>query len=128
MMLNEKNFFMVLFCGAAFGLAHAQPQSSSCKTAQAHVLVSLNELPEQVQRLLGRSLAGVSGISDINGKFNPSDVIADPSIPMRRLVKGTIGDDCIWVLVEHGGRGYYTEQFEFHRTEQGWVKAAVITR
>ena len=125
-----KFLFVTLLSGfyfiAAQAQAQAQAQISSCDISRAHALASLNELPVEVQGLLGRSLKGVSGIADMNEKFNPSDVIWYPVIPMRRLVNGAASDTCIRMTVEYGGRGYYTEQLEFHLTVHGWVKVAEI--
>jgi hypothetical protein len=87
-------------------------------------LNSLNELPEQVQVLLERANAGVSGIADIGEKFNSTDVVDDASVPMRRLVKGLISGTCIWLTIERGGRGYGIEQIEFQLSAQGWSKTA----
>jgi hypothetical protein len=119
-----------LFCMAIgaglilFGPAQAQPQSTSCKSVPARNLNSLNELPEQVQVLLERANAGVSGIADIGEKFNSTDVVDDASVPMRRLVKGLMSGTCIWLTIERGGRGYGIEQIEFQLSAQGWSKTA----
>ena len=121
-----KFLFVTLLSGFYFIAVQAQAQISSCDVSHDHALASLNELPVEVQGLLGRSVKGVSGIADMNEKFNPSDVIWDPAIPMRRLVNGAASDTCIRMTVEHGGRGYYTEQLEFHLTVHGWVKVAEI--
>src|SRR5471030_298518 len=127
-----KFLFVTLLSGFYFIVAQAQAQAQnqaqilSCDISHAHALASLNELPVEVQGLLGRSVKGVSGIADMNEKFNPSDVILDPAIPMRRLVNGGASDTCIRMTVEYGGRGYYTEQLEFHLTVHGWVKVAEI--
>jgi len=122
-------FFVVILLGGLVAVdGQAEPFNPPCNVAQARLLISLDALPEEVKALLGRSIAGVSGIADVNEKFNPTDAISDPAIPTRRLVKGTVSDTCIWMTVEHGGRGYYMEQLEFHLTEHGWVKVAVVRR
>jgi hypothetical protein len=107
--------------------AEAQ-QLMHCEPSQSRVLRSANELPDQVQALIGRSNKGTSGIADINEEFNPTDVIIDPSVPTRRVASGLISDSCIRLTIEHGGRGRYTEHLEFQLTAQGWLKVDKVNR
>lgn len=97
-------------------------QLMHCEPSQSRVLRSANELPDQVQALIGRSIKGTSGIADINEEFNPTDVIIDPLVPRRRIASGLISDSCIRLTIEHGGRGRYVEHLEFQLTAQGWHK------
>lgn len=114
-----------LFCVLSLGLfilpAKAQP-IRNYELGHGKILVSIKELPDQVQLFLGKFIQGTSGIADISEKFNPYDTITDSSIPMKRLVRGFISDTCIQLTVEHGGRGYYVEKLEFQLTDNGWVK------
>ena len=107
--------------------AEAQ-QLMHCEPRQGRVLRSVNELPDQVQAPIGHSVEGASGIADLNEKFNPTDVILDPSVPSRRIVSGFISDSCIRLAIEHGGRGRYTEHVEFQLTPQGWHKIDQVSR
>jgi len=118
----------LIFFGSAQAQAQARARGESCNTASARNISSLNVLPEQVQVLLGRANAGVSGIADIGDKFNRTDLIQDTSVPMRRLMKGLMSDTCIWLTIERGGRGYWIEQLEFQLSAQGWTKTATAPR
>lgn len=85
-------------------------------------MTSLDALPAQVQDLLERARPGVAGIADIGGKFNPSDVILDQSVPMRRLMGGVAGRRCIWLTVEYGGVGHYQKKLEYHLIAHNWMQ------
>jgi hypothetical protein len=114
---------MIVSAGLIFiSPSQAQQQSTACDSEPVRNLNSLNELPEQVQFLLGRANAGIAGIADIGEKFNKTDDVDDASIPMRRLVKGVMNSTCIRLSVERGGRGYMVEQLEFQLSVQGWSK------
>lgn len=88
-------------------------------------MISLIELSSQVLDSLGYAKTGVSGIADIGGRFNPSDVIIDDSVPMRRLIRGVAGHHCIWLTVEYGGRGYHKKQLEYRLSEHDWVEVKI---
>jgi hypothetical protein len=115
--------FRMMMLAAVFA-SPAYAQNTHCEIAQARELASLNDLPAQVQDLLGRSVVGTGGISDIGGKFNGSDAIVDSSIPMRRLKSGQVGADCIHLAVERGGIGYWVQQAEYQLVDGGWVQIA----
>lgn len=117
---------ILLFCILHTGSAQIYAQDSKCESVEGAVINSLNELPAEVQDLLGRSERGFNGISDIGGKFNSSDVISDSTIPMRRLVSGTVGPNCVRLIVEHGGSGYGKTQLEFERFELRWVQVKSV--
>jgi hypothetical protein len=128
---NERQHMHKLLCGIGLSAlvcisAEAQ-QLMHCEPSQSRVLRSANELPDQVQALIGRSIEGTSGIADINEEFNPTDVIIDP-VPTRRIASGLISDSCIRLTIEHGGRGRYIEHLEFQLTAQGWHKLDQVSR
>lgn len=102
--------------------AQACAQDSRCDADDRKAVASLDELPAQVLDLLGRARTGTAGIADIGGKFNPSDAIADDSIPMRRLVGGMAGHHCILLTVEYGGIGHYQKKLEYRLGGNGWVQ------
>jgi hypothetical protein len=85
-------------------------------------VASLKALPDEVQELLVRSSSGTAGISDLGGKFNPSDVISDASIPQSRFVSAYAGQDCWRVTVERGGRSYHLEELDFVLADHEWVQ------
>ena len=102
--------------------AQATAQDERCPAAEGKAVTSLDELPAQVLDLLDRARTGTAGIADIGGKFNPTDVIVDNSVPMRRLVTGVAGPQCIWLTVEYGGIGHYQKQLEYRLDKNQWVQ------
>src|SRR5579872_1831801 len=77
---------------------------------------SLSGLPRNLQTTLDLGRAGLDGIADRDGKFNPTDVV-DSRLPMRRfLVAGLDGDQAL-VAVERGGLGYGVEVTFFSHTD-----------
>jgi hypothetical protein len=105
-------------------------QAPQCDATAGDTVTTLYQLPPQVLELLRLAKGGTEGIADIGGKFNPSDVIIDASIPMRRLLGGAIGRSCITLNVEYGGIGHYQKTLEYRLRENGWVqvKGAGIER
>ena len=102
--------------------AQACAQELHCDVTNGKAVTSLDELPAQILDLLGRDKTGTQGIADIGGKFNPSDVIIDDSVPMRRLVGGIAGHDCIWLTVEYGGIGHYQKKLEYRLADSIWAQ------
>ena len=94
---------------------------------QGHLLRevrSVAQLPGALQSSLGVNRPGVDGVADRGQPFNPTDVISDDRVPMRRfLVAGSDGDTWL-VAIERGGRGYMVEVFLFTaqepRAKQRW--------
>lgn len=81
---------------------------------------SLFKLPVEVQHLLGAGPAAKTiRISDRNGPFNSTDVVVD-NTPMERFVMAYTDDNTALVLIEHGGRGYYRDVFEFKKIDGTW--------
>ena len=76
----------------------------------------------QILDLLGRDKTGTQGIANIGGKFNSSDAIVDHSVPMRRLVNGVAGLDCIWLTVEYGSVGHYQKKLEYRLVDKNWAQ------
>lgn len=97
---------------------HAQ----ACPADTARPIASLNELPREVLKLLGRFEQPRPRIADVGENFNASDVIYPGSPPLRRLVSGVAGKDCVELKVEFGGFAYYIKQVEFQNTWRGWVE------
>ena len=100
----------------------ARAQDLHCDVNNGKAVTSLDELPAQILDLLGRDRTGTASIADIGGKFNPSDVIIDDSVPMRRLVGGIAGHDCIWLTVEYGGIGHYQKKLEYRLADNIWAQ------
>jgi|GEM_PF-5955612 len=102
--------------------AQSRAQDASCDADDRTAVTSLDALPAQVQQLLERARPGVAGIADIGGKFNPSDVILDQSVPMRRLLGGIAGHRCIWLTVEYGGVGHYQKKLAYRLIADNWIQ------
>ena len=102
--------------------AQACAQELHCDVTNGKAVTSLDELPAHILDLLGRDKTGTQGIANIGGKFNPSDVIIDDSVPMPRLVGGIAGHDCIWLTVEYGGIGHYQKKLEYRLADNSWVQ------
>lgn len=102
--------------------AQSRAQDATCDADDRAAVTTLDALPAQVQYLLGRARPGIAGIADIGGKFNPSDVILDDTVPMRRLVGGVAGHRCIWLTVEYGGVGHYQKKLEYRLVADIWMQ------
>lgn len=101
--------------------AQSGAEELKCPMVESKALASLDELPVAVQALLERSKAGgYLDIADIGGKFNPSCIVLGPPIPQRRLVRGTMEQSCIRLVVEYGGISHYEKTLEFQLDEHGW--------
>lgn len=117
--MKFKHPALLLSLLLCFSPIHAQ--DLQCDADEGKAVMTLDQLPVQVLYLLGRAKTGTSGISDIGGKFNPTDVIVDETVPMRRLVSGVIGDHCINLIVEYGGIGHYQKKSQYRRFENIWL-------
>ena len=102
--------------------AQVSAQQAHCDTTGGKAVTSLDQLPAQVQDLLGRDKTGTEGIAEIGGKFNSSDAIVDASVPMRRLAGGAAGPQCIWLTVEYGGNGRYQKKLEYWLADDRWTQ------
>lgn len=100
----------------------SRAQDASCDADDRAAVTSLDALPAKVQDLLGRARPGIAGIADIGGKFNPTDVILDQTVPMRRLIGGVAGHRCIWLTVEYGGVGHYEKKLEYRLIANSWMQ------
>ena len=104
---------------AGLSLSAAGQEYSACGRQPLTEARSLENLPAEVNSLLGRGPDGLDGIADRNGKFNVTDVV-DNRLPMRRFVLAGFNDSCALVAVERGGRGHWFEVFAFERTNGKW--------
>ena len=95
--------------------AHAETVVG-CTPTQAAAVLSVKELPNDVQKVLTRD----GPVADAGGKFNSSDVILDATVPRQRLVAVLIGDNCLRTSVERGGRGYSVRTSTFQRLDGQW--------
>src|ERR1700761_8678389 len=68
------------------------------------VIRTLKQLPPEVDVFLIND--GPKGIADRNGEFNPTDVVEDASVPMRRFVIAALSTERLIVEIEHGGRAH----------------------
>ena len=74
---------------------------------------SVEGLPMDVKRMLGRQKAGVEGLADKWEPFNKTDVI-DARLPMRRFTTGGAGPSSALLAYEQGGRGYSVHAAAFY--------------
>jgi hypothetical protein len=87
---------------------------------------SIEGLPTDVKKILGRQKTGVDGIADKWEKFNTTDVIYD-QLPMRRFIAGGSGPSSAVVAYEQGGRGYSIQAAAFALERSGWIKVGQWT-
>ena len=87
---------------------------------------SIEALPADVKRMLGRQNTGVEGIADKWDRFNATDVTYN-QLPMRRFIAGGAGPGSAVVAYEQGGRGYSIQAAAFALARSGWVKAGQWT-
>jgi len=97
-------------------LASEQP---SCAGKALSEVRTLKALPDEVNSLLGKAHAGLSGIADRDGRFNRTDVV-DERLPMRRFVIAGLNSSCVLVALERGGRGYSVELVVFEYAGGKW--------
>jgi hypothetical protein len=103
---------LALFMAAA--IVHA-----GCPGVSLTEMRSLASLPVALRQLLPRQPQGLDGIAEPDSPFNATDAV-NPKLPMRRFVVAAVGKDCAIVAVEHGGRGYNVEVYEFRLSEIVW--------
>ena len=99
--------------------ASATPVPTGCEGATFTESRSVAALPNEVSIILGRDRVGPEGIADYGQAFNASDVVKT-ELPMRRLYLAALSDNCIFVAVERGGRGYSIELLAFEHNADGW--------
>jgi hypothetical protein len=90
-------------------------------TARLVQVVSVEGLPMDVRKLLGRQKSGIEGFADKWGEFNKTDLI-DERLPMRRFIVGGAGPSSALVAYEQGGLGYSIKAAAFALDRSGWVK------
>jgi hypothetical protein len=83
---------------------------------------SVEGLPSDVKKILGRQMSGIQGFADKWGGFNKTDVV-DERLPMRRFITGGAGPSSALVAYEQGGRGYSIHAVAFALEKSGgWIK------
>ena len=115
----RKTTFAILLASSTFLLIHScrekPPETVAWEGHKFREVRSLSALPRSLQTTLDVGRAGLDGIADRDGKFNPTDVV-DSSLPMRRFVVAGLEDDSALVAVEQGGLGYGVEVTLFSHT------------
>ena len=81
---------------------------------------SVEGLPPDVKKILGRQKTGIEGFADKWDKFNKTDVI-DPRLPLRRFNTGGAGPTSALVAYEQGGREYSIHATAFALERSGWT-------
>jgi hypothetical protein len=111
--------FILLIFAAFLGNPLFAFGETDCSNESFSEVSSLSKLPEEVGELLGKNISGTSGIADRGEKFNKTDVVFE-QLPFRRFKLAAVSTNCVLAAVEHGGRGYYIELWEFKRNKDRW--------
>lgn len=122
--MNKPGLIALLVAGTAqlsvqFS-AHAAGLPASADCVKPALPFLLDELPGEVQTLLGRGTSGVGGLADRDEAFNATDAIGHGNAPMSRFRWAGQGDDCYAVTVERGGFAHYVETLILRRGTGGW--------
>ena len=92
-------------------------ENESC-LLQSYVEVhSLVELPSPVRQILHKDLSGLDELVDHEAEFSSTDV---GSAPRRRFALAAVSESRILVVIEHGGRGYSVELWDFVKSPSYW--------
>ena len=116
-MKTIRSKFVVLLMFFNWTIAHAacfdatKPQSMFYRTFDA--------LPAEIKALTFAKYPSLGEIADGDGNFNATDV---GDGPRRRYAVAKLSEDCAFVAIEHGGRGYFIEIWSFRHTDAGWVE------
>ena len=112
-------FAMVLValatCAAAAG---AQFVIDTSRLVQVQ---SVEGLPADVKKALGRQKTGIDGLADGRERFNKTDVV-DNKLPMRRFIVAGVGPESVLVAYEEGGRAYSIHAEAFALKNSGWIQ------
>ena len=106
----------VLLCGAV----HAADIPAGADCAGPALPLLLTELPPDVQRLLGRGVAGIGGLADANERFTATDAIGPPYAPMTRFRWAGQGENCYAVTLERGGFIRHVETAVLRQVDGVW--------
>jgi hypothetical protein len=90
-----------------------------CAGTAVKEVQSLSALPSELRRLLPKQPQGLDGIADRGERFNVTDVVVR-DLRMRRFMLAAIGDNCVVIAIERGGRGHYFELTEYRLIEGSW--------
>lgn len=98
----------------------AAPQRAHVRDERFQVVTSVRGLPlgvrEELQRMFGTT---AMAIAEPGERFQTTDVITDPTLPIRRLnVAGCSQDHCL-VYYERGGIAHTWHAVLFHWTPEG---------
>lgn len=111
---------IALLAGAVQFPAHAAGLPASVDCPKPSLPLLLDELPADIQKLLGRGDTGIGGLADRGEAFNATDAIGHGSAPMTRFHWAGQGEDCYAVTLERGGFVHYVETLVLRRGQQGW--------
>jgi hypothetical protein len=111
----QLTFICLIFCSSTI---HAQ-NIGECDNTKFSNTRLIKDLPSDIKTLVFEKFPGSGEISDSDGKFNSTDVGGGPR---RRFLLAALSPNCVYVAVEHGGRGYFVEVWSFHRNSAGWTE------
>jgi len=107
-----KTTFAILLTASALVLfdscSEKPPETAEWDGYKLREVRTLSALPHNLQNTLDVGRAGLDGIADRGGKFNPTDVV-DSSLPMRRFLVAGLENDSALVAIERGGQTYGVE-------------------
>jgi hypothetical protein len=92
-----------------------------CPGVSASEVRSLNDLPNDLRKMLPGSETGFDGIADRDGPFNATDVVR-PNVPTRRFNLAAVGAGCAVVAVERGGMAHHFELTEYRLMAGEWTE------
>jgi hypothetical protein len=125
--MTKPGLIALLLAGAAQFPAHAADLPASADCVRPALPFQLDELPADIQSLLGRGQAGIGGLADRDEAFNATDAVGHGNAPMTRFRWAGQGDDCYAVTLERGGFAHYVETLVLRRGEGGWRIVATRT-
>jgi len=92
-----------------------------CPGVSASEVRSLDDLPNDLRKMLPASETGSNGIADRDGPFNATDMVR-PNVPTRRFTVAAVGAGCAVVAVERGGMAHHFELTEYHLMAGEWTE------
>ena len=117
--MNTIRIALVLVGISAYQLtAYGAPKKVSWRNHALTEGRTLASLPKEVKD----AASSGGSIADRGENFNATDVV-DGKSPMRRFIVAGIDESSVLVALEHGGRGYSIEAFEFVNMEGKWTEA-----
>jgi hypothetical protein len=96
-------------------------EASNCSGEPYSEILSLVKLPAQVRHSLS-DRPSLGAIAERGARFMFTDVAppGEGNLPFRRFHLAAANSRCVFVAIEHGGRGYSVEIWAFEQAGEGW--------